>query len=82
MTHAMVLTGVHVVEGKSIRWRVENSWSESAGTEGYFVMGDSWMDEFVYQVVVDPAFVSAEVRKVLEQKPISLPLWDPMGALA
>jgi bleomycin hydrolase len=30
MTHAMVLTGVHVVEGKSVRWRVENSWSDAA----------------------------------------------------
>jgi bleomycin hydrolase len=82
MTHAMVLTGVHVLDGKSVRWRVENSWSETAGTEGYFVMTDKWMDEFVYQAVVDPAFVSADVRKVLDKSPISLPLWDPMGALA
>jgi bleomycin hydrolase len=28
MTHAMVLTAVHVLDGKSVRWRVENSWSE------------------------------------------------------
>jgi bleomycin hydrolase len=79
MTHAMVLTGVHIVDGKSVRWRVENSWSETAGTKGYFVMTDAWMDEFVYQAVVDPSFVSADVRKVLEQKPLILPLWDPMG---
>lgn len=82
MTHAMVLTAVHVVEGKSVRWRVENSWSDRAGDKGYFVMSDAWMDEFVYQAVVDPSVVSASVRKVLEQKPKVLPLWDPMGALA
>jgi bleomycin hydrolase len=79
MTHAMVLTGVHIVDGKSVRWRVENSWSETAGTEGYFVMTDKWMDQFVYQAVVDPSFVSADVRKVLDKKPKMLPLWDPMG---
>lgn len=46
MTHAMVLTAVHLSpDGKPIRWRVENSWSSTAGTEGYFVMSDSWMDE-------------------------------------
>ena len=51
MTHAMVLTGVHLDnEGKPVRWRVENSWSEEAGTKGYFVMSDRWMDEFNYQV--------------------------------
>jgi bleomycin hydrolase len=82
MTHAMVLTAVHVVDGKPVRWRVENSWSERVGDKGYFVMTDAWMDQFVYQAVVDPAVVSATVRKVLEQKPKILELWDPMGALA
>ncbi|KAK0260620.1 bleomycin hydrolase [Friedmanniomyces endolithicus] len=83
MTHAMVLTAVHLdQEGKPVRWRVENSWSVAAGTEGYFVMSDAWMDEFCYQAVVDPAVVSKEVRDVLSQKAKVLPLWDPMGALA
>jgi bleomycin hydrolase len=79
MTHAMVLTAVHVVDGKPVRWRVENSWSETAGSDGYFCMTDAWMDEFVYQAVVDPSFVSADVRAVLNQEPTMLPLWDPMG---
>ncbi|EMD00653.1 hypothetical protein BAUCODRAFT_566432 [Baudoinia panamericana UAMH 10762] len=83
MTHAMVLTAVHLDrDGKPVRWRVENSWSDKAGTDGYFVMSDEWMDEFCYQVVVDPSVVSQSVRDVLKQKPKVLPLWDPMGALA
>lgn len=83
MTHAMVLTAVHLdSDGKPVRWRVENSWSESAGTKGYFVMSDAWMDEFFYQAVVDPAILDKTVLDVLDQKPIVLPLWDPMGALA
>lgn len=40
------------------------------------------MDEFVYQAVVDPMFLSEEIRDVLKKEPIVLPLWDPMGALA
>jgi bleomycin hydrolase len=82
MTHAMVLTAVHIVDDKSVRWRVENSWGDRAGDKGYFVMSDAWMDEFVYQAVVDPSVVSSTVRKVLEQEPKMLELWDPMGALA
>ena len=82
MTHAMVLTAVHVEDGKSVRWRVQNSWGEAAGSEGWFVMSDKWMDEFVYQAVVEPRFVSKEVRDILTSKPKVLPLWDPMGALA
>lgn len=57
MTHAMVLTAVHVDgDGKPVRWRVQNSWGEGAGTKGWFVMSDKWMDEFVYQAVVDPKY--------------------------
>lgn len=57
MTHAMVLTAVHVDDlGIPVRWRVQNSWGEGAGTKGWFVMSDKWMDQFVYQVVVDPKY--------------------------
>lgn len=70
MTHAMVLTAVHLdKDDKPVRWRVQNSWGENAGKKGWFVMSDRWMDEFVYQAVVDPHFVSQEVNDVLGQKP-------------
>ena len=93
MTHAMVLTGVHLepatdatgggeVEETTVRWRVENSWGVDSGDKGYLVMADAWFDEFVYQAVVDPRFVSKEVSDVLDAEPKVLPLWDPMGALA
>lgn len=52
MTHAMVLTGVDLVDGKPSKWKVENSWGPKVGTKGYFVMSDAWMDEFCYQIVV------------------------------
>ncbi|KAI5867823.1 peptidase C1B, bleomycin hydrolase [Durotheca rogersii] len=83
MTHAMVLTAVHVDEdGKPVRWRVQNSWGTANGDKGWFVMSDRWLDEFVFQAVVDPRFLSKRVRDVLSQEPIVLPLWDPMGSLA
>ncbi len=86
VTHAMVLTGVQTDERdgekKSVRWRVQNSWGRDAGTEGYWVMSDGWMDEYVYQIVVDPGFVDKEIRDVLDSEPVVLPLWDPLGALA
>lgn len=56
MTHAMVLTAVHVVDGKSVRWRVQNSWGKEAGKDGWFVMSEGWFEEWVYQVVVGPRY--------------------------
>lgn len=83
MTHAMVLTGVHEdAEGRTVRWRVQNSWGEGVGERGWFVMSDEWMDQFVYQAVVDPRFLARKVRDVLKKEPVVLPLWDPMGSLA
>jgi bleomycin hydrolase len=84
MTHAMVLTAVHVDEktGKPVRWRVQNSWGEAAGEKGWFVMSDAWMDEFTYQAVVDTRFLTRDVKDVLKKEPVVLPLWDPLGSLA
>jgi bleomycin hydrolase len=58
MTHAMVLTGVHVLAGEAVRWRVQNRWGEKAGSEGWFVMSRGWWEEWVFQAVVDPRYVA------------------------
>jgi aminopeptidase C len=51
MTHAMMFTGVHLdSEGRSQRWRVENSWGEDNGDKGFLSMSDKWFSEFTYQV--------------------------------
>jgi bleomycin hydrolase len=83
MTHAMVLTGVDLDDSdKPMKWRVENSWGTEIGDKGYFVMSDRWFDEFLYEVMVSKAYLSAELLKVLDTEPVVLSPWDPMGALA
>ena len=82
MTHAMVFTGVNVVDGRPNRWRVENSWGTDNGQKGYFVMSDDWFDAYMYQVVVRRSHLPEELQAALSQDPIALPPWDPMGSLA
>ena len=82
LTHAMVFLGVNLVNGKPNRWKVENSWSDKSGQDGYYLMTDEWFDEFNYQVVINKKYLTDEQRKAFEQEPIVLKPWDPMGSLA
>ncbi len=81
-THAMLIVGVNLVDGRPTRWKVENSWGDEKGQKGYFVMTDAWFDEYVYQVVVDRRFLSPEQAKAYKLAPIVLDSWDPFSCLS
>lgn len=82
MNHAMVLTGVDLVDDQPTKWKVENSWGNKVGTKGYFVMSDEWMDEYCYQIVINKKYLSDELKAAQAQAPQILAPWDPMGTLA
>ncbi|GAA5847860.1 hypothetical protein JCM3766R1_001211 [Sporobolomyces carnicolor] len=83
MTHAMLITAVHIEDGKPVRWRVENSWGPDACTKGYMCMSDEWFTEHVFQVVAPRNFVDKKLVDLFDNgTPSVLPRWDPMGALA
>ncbi len=83
MNHAMLFTGVDVVNGKPRRWRVENSWgAEKSGRNGFYVMNDNWFDEHMFEIAARKSSLPKKLQKALDLKPIVLPPWDPMGSLA
>ena len=82
MNHAMVLTGVNLVDDIPTKWKIENSWGGDVAYKGYYMCSDTWFDRFVYQAVVDKKYLSDEQKKQLKSKPIHLNPWDPMGTLA
>jgi bleomycin hydrolase len=82
MTHAMLFTGVDVVEGRPRRWRVENSWGSEKADKGFWTMNDSWFSEHVFEIAVRRDRLPESMLAAFDEKPIVLPAWDPMGALA
>lgn len=83
MNHAMAFAGVDLDDqGQPRRWRVENSWGTDIADNGYFTMDDPWFDQYVYEVAVPKSMLPSDYQKALEEEPIMLPAWDPMGALA
>ena len=78
-SHAMTLCAVDLdKDGKSLKWKVENSWGPTNGVAGHLVMTDQWFDEYTFRLVVQKKYVPAATLKLLEQKPTLLPAWDPL----
>jgi bleomycin hydrolase len=82
MTHAMLFTGVDLVDDVPRRWRVENSWGSDKGNDGFYTMNDSWFDEYVFEIAARRDALPEPLRAALDTEPIVLPAWDPMGSLA
>ena len=82
MTHAMLFTGVDVVNGRPRRWRVENSWGQDTGQKGYYTMNDSWYDQYMFEIAAPTSYLNEKMQAGLETEPVVLPAWDPMGSLA
>ena len=82
MTHAMLFTGVDVVNGRARRWRVETSWGGETGQKGYYTMNDSWYDEYMFEIAAPTSYLNEKMVAGLETEPVVLPAWDPMGSLA
>lgn len=80
VSHAMTLAGVDLDDqGQPTKWKVENSWGDKYGNKGYFTMADSWMNDYVYEVVVHKQYLTAEQQKLLKTAPVELPAWDSLA---
>jgi bleomycin hydrolase len=45
-------------------------------------MNDSWFDEYLFEIAARRSYLPAVLRDALDEEPIVLPAWDPMGSLA
>lgn len=78
VSHAMVLTGVDLVDGQPRKWKVENSWGKENGHDGYFVADAKWFDDYVYEVVIKKSLLPDDVLAALKKDAVALTDWDPL----
>ncbi len=77
-THGMTLVATDLsADGKPRKWLLENSWGD-VGFNGHLIMSDDWFDEYMFRIVIQRKYISEDVLKILDQKAILLPPWDPM----
>lgn len=79
LNHCMVFTGVDVQNGVPVKWKVENSWGEKRGRDGWWTITKSWFEENVYEVLIDKKYCPPELLKLLTEEPIVMPPWDPFS---
>lgn len=80
-THAMTLTAVNLDDnGKPTKWKVENSWGADHGQKGCILMTNDWFNEYMFRLVVDKKYVSSDLMKKYEQKPVMVMPEDPLFA--
>ena len=79
MTHAMLFTGVDVVEGSPRRWRVENSYGSAVGDKGFFLMNDSWFDEYMFEIAAPRKYLSQDLLSALPNRTHRPPALGPDG---
>lgn len=78
-THSMVIVAIHVEDGRTVRYKIENSKSKEDGNGGYFVATAEWFNEHVQQVVIPRSLAEQKWVNVLDQgDAIELDTWDPM----
>jgi len=77
-THAMVFIGVDLLDNQPRQWRVENSWGDERGNEGYWLMDDAWFDQYLYGVILPKKYLDKKTLEALDKEPIILPPWDAM----
>lgn len=75
--HAMIFCGVHLVDNKPIRWKIEDSYGDKEKFNGYYIMNDNYFDEFVINVVIDKKYLNEKQLKALNQDPIEIEREEP-----
>lgn len=77
-THAMLICGVDLHDNEPTKWKVQNSWGDKPGHKGYFIMDNSWMDQYTYNTVVNKKYLTDTERAAYEKAEINLPYWTAM----
>ncbi len=79
LNHAMLLTGVNLVDGKPDKWKIQNSWGIEKGQKGYFIMSDQWFDRYVFTASIDRKYLTETQCALFDQDAIVLPPWNVLA---
>lgn len=73
--HSMVIVGVNT-NSSFKKWKVENSWGDKEGNNGYFVMEDKFLKNYLISAVINKKYLNIKELDIIDSKPIEVSKWD------
>ncbi len=73
--HSMVIVGVNT-NSNFKKWKVENSWGEKEGNNGYFVMEDKFLKNYLISAVINKKYLNLKELDIIASKPVEVSKWD------
>lgn len=75
--HAMVFTGVNLIDNNPQRWKLEDSYGTSEKINGYYIMNDNYFEDFVFSIIINKRYLSEKQLKALEQEVVKIDVEEP-----
>lgn len=71
----MVITGVNTNRKEKI-WKLENSWGDKEGNNGYFVAEEKFIKNYMISAVINKKYLTYDELDLLDSEPIEVSKWD------
>ncbi len=73
--HCMAICGVHIIDDKPIRWKIEDSYGTECEYKGYNIMNDNYFEKYVFGIIIHKKYLSQEQLEAWNQQPIEFSMW-------
>lgn len=74
--HCMIITGVNIIDNKITKWKIENSWGNKSGNQGYYIAINDWVKNYVHRIVINKKYLTPKQLEILERNVIEIEKWD------
>lgn len=74
--HTMLITGASLKNDKVVFWKIENSWGEREGLNGYFIAESKFLENYIISAVINKKYLNKNQKELLKKKPIIVDKYD------